>query len=47
MRLVDKYKSFVRRSSLTGNNACGIFNRNNNTVFDQQALDALIEGGAD
>ncbi|PIQ28797.1 MAG: dihydroxy-acid dehydratase [Bacteroidetes bacterium CG18_big_fil_WC_8_21_14_2_50_41_14] len=27
------------------NNACGLFNRNNKTVFDQQALDALIEGG--
>jgi aryl-phospho-beta-D-glucosidase BglC (GH1 family) len=30
----------------TGNNACGIFNRNTNTVSDQQALDALVEGAA-
>jgi aryl-phospho-beta-D-glucosidase BglC (GH1 family) len=30
----------------TGNNGCAIFNRKNNTVFDQQSLDALIEGGA-
>jgi aryl-phospho-beta-D-glucosidase BglC (GH1 family) len=28
----------------TGNNGCGIFNRNNNTVSDQQALDALVQG---
>jgi endoglucanase len=28
-----------------GNNASGIFNRKNNTVFDKQALDAVIEGG--
>ena len=27
-----------------GNNGSGIFNRQNNTVFDQQALDALVEG---
>jgi endoglucanase len=27
-----------------GNNGSGIFNRNANTVFDQQAMDALIEG---
>ena len=26
------------------NNACGIFNRLNNTVFDQQTLDALMQG---
>jgi endoglucanase len=26
------------------NNSCGLFNRNTNTVFDQQALDALIQG---
>lgn len=24
---------------------CGIFNRNTNTVFDQQLLDAIIQGG--
>lgn len=30
----------------TGNNGCGIFYRNNNTVFDQQALDALVQGAA-
>jgi endoglucanase len=28
----------------TGNFGCGLFNRNNNTVFDQQALNALLEG---
>ena len=28
----------------TGNNGCGIFNRNNNTVADQQVLDALVQG---
>ncbi|MDP4186645.1 MAG: hypothetical protein Q8905_01245 [Bacteroidota bacterium] len=28
----------------TGNNGCAIFNRSNNTVFDQQAFDALIQG---
>ncbi|HYX06310.1 MAG TPA: cellulase family glycosylhydrolase [Bacteroidales bacterium] len=28
----------------TGNNGCAIFNRKNNTVFDQQSLDALLEG---
>jgi hypothetical protein len=28
----------------TGDNACGIFNRNQNTVFDKLVLDALIEG---
>lgn len=27
-----------------GNHACGIFNRMNNTVFDQQSLDGLIQG---
>jgi hypothetical protein len=26
------------------NHSCGIFNRKNNTVFDQQSLDAIIEG---
>lgn len=30
----------------TGNYGFGIFNRNNNTIFDQQALDALLEGAA-
>jgi len=29
----------------TGNNGCAIFNRNTNTVFNQQALDALLQGG--
>ena len=28
----------------TGNNGFALFNRNTNTVSDQQALDALIEG---
>jgi endoglucanase len=28
----------------TGNNACGIFNRKTNTIFDQHAMDALVEG---
>lgn len=28
----------------TGNNGSALFDRSNNTVFDQQALDALIEG---
>ncbi|MCH6199529.1 cellulase family glycosylhydrolase [Aquiflexum sp. LQ15W] len=28
----------------TGNNGSGLFDRRTNTVFDQQALDALIEG---
>jgi endoglucanase len=27
-----------------GNHACGIFNRINNTVFDQQSLDGLMQG---
>ena len=27
-----------------GNNGSALFNRSNNTVFDKQALDALIEG---
>lgn len=27
-----------------GNHACGIFNRMNNTVFDQQSLDGLMQG---
>ena len=27
-----------------GNNGSGLFNRSNNTVFDQQALDALVDG---
>jgi len=29
----------------TNVNGCAIFNRNTKTVFDQQALDALLEGG--
>jgi aryl-phospho-beta-D-glucosidase BglC (GH1 family) len=31
----------------TGNYGCGIFNRTNNTVFDKQALDALIKGATE
>lgn len=31
----------------TGNFGSGIFNRTNNTVFDQQALDALLEGATE
>lgn len=31
----------------TGNFGSGIFNRTNNTVFDQQALDALVEGATE
>jgi len=31
----------------TGNDASGIFNRNNNTVFDQQTLDGLIQGATE
>jgi len=31
----------------TSNNGCGIFNRNSMTVFDQQALDALVQGATD
>ncbi len=31
----------------TGNNGCAIFNRNTNTVFDQQALTALIQGATE
>ena len=27
-----------------GNNSSALFNRQNNTVYDQQALDALVEG---
>jgi hypothetical protein len=27
-----------------GENASALFNRQNNTVYDQQALDALMEG---
>jgi hypothetical protein len=30
-----------------GDNGSGLFNRNNLTVFDQQALDALIEGATE
>jgi endoglucanase len=30
----------------TGNNGCGLFYRNSNTVFDQQALDSLVQGAA-
>jgi len=28
----------------TGNNGCALFNRSNNSVADQQALDALLDG---
>ncbi len=35
---------FYWDNGYTGNNGSAIFNRNTNTVFDQQALDALIEG---
>lgn len=31
----------------TGNNGSGIFNRNTNTVSDQQALDALVQGATE
>ena len=31
----------------TGNNGLGLFDRKTNTVFDQQALDALMEGSKD
>jgi endoglucanase len=31
----------------TGNNGCALFYRNTNTVFDQQALDALVQGAAE
>jgi len=31
----------------TSNNSCGIFNRSSLTVFDQQALDALVEAAVD
>ena len=34
-----------RNAGYTGNNGSAIFNRNTNTVFDQQAVDALIQGG--
>ena len=30
----------------TGNNGCGIFHRSTNTVFDQQVLDALVQGAS-
>jgi endoglucanase len=36
---------FVWDEGGLGNNSMGIFNRPNNTVFDQQELDALIRGG--
>ncbi len=31
----------------TGNNGCAIFNRNTYSVFDQQALDALVQGATE
>lgn len=35
---------FVWDNGSTGNLGCGIFNRNNGTVFDRQTLDSLIVG---
>lgn len=35
---------FYWDNGFIGNNGCALFNRQNNTVFDQQALDRLIEG---
>ena len=35
---------FYWDNGATGNNGSAIFRRDNNTVFDQQALDAMIEG---
>lgn len=36
--------TFYWDNGYTGTNGCALFNRNSNTVFDQQALDALIDG---
>ncbi len=36
---------FYWDNGYTDNNGCAIFDRTNNSVFDQQALDAIIEGG--
>lgn len=38
---------FYWDNGYTGNNGCAIFNRNTNTVFDQQALDALVQGATE
>lgn len=38
---------FYWDNGFTGNNGSGIFNRNTNTVFDQQALDELIKGSTE
>jgi len=35
---------FYWDNGFIGNHGCAIFNRMNNTVFDQQALDGLIQG---
>ena len=35
---------FYRNNGYTGMHGFGIFDRDNNTVFDQQALDGLPEG---
>ncbi|HNW57937.1 MAG TPA: hypothetical protein PKM69_09200 [Bacteroidales bacterium] len=33
-----------RDNGATGNNGCALFDRESYTVFDQQALDALVQG---
>jgi aryl-phospho-beta-D-glucosidase BglC (GH1 family) len=38
---------FYWDNGATGNNGSALFNRNTNTVFDQQALDALIQGATE
>lgn len=38
---------FYWDNGFIGNHGCAIFNRINNTVFDQQALDGLIQGASE
>lgn len=38
---------FYWDNGATGNGGCALFNRNTNTVFDQQALDALVLGASE
>ena len=38
---------FYWDAGFTGNHGSGLFDRSNNTVFDTQALNAIIEGAAD
>lgn len=36
---------FYWDNGVMGNNGFALFNRQTNTVFDQQALDAIVKGG--